>query len=48
MAVRREDGCCIAANEWTGELQQVGRCDGFVYANGGVRVDVLSAPLKPS
>ena len=46
VAVRLEDGCCIAANEWTGELQQVGPYDGFVYAYGGVRVDVLSAPLK--
>ena len=46
LAVRLEDGCCIAANEWTGELQQVGPYDGFVFAYGGKRVDVLSAPLK--
>ena len=35
----------IARNEWTGELSQVGPYDGFVYAYGGVRVEVLSAPL---
>ena len=46
LAVRLEKGCCIAANEWTGELQQVGPYDGFVYAYGGARVDQLSAPLK--
>ncbi len=45
-AIRLENGCCIAANEWTGDLQQVGPYDGFVYAFGGVSYDPLSQPLK--
>jgi NADPH-dependent 2,4-dienoyl-CoA reductase/sulfur reductase-like enzyme len=45
-AVRLENGYCIAINEWTGELHQVGPYDGFVYAYGGVRNETLSLPLK--
>ena len=45
-AQRLEQGCCIAANEWTGELQQVGPYDGFVYAYGGISVDELSRTLR--
>lgn len=45
-AIRLEDGCCIAANEWTGELNRVGPYDGFVYAYGGIRNETLSQPLK--
>ena len=41
-----ENGCCIASNEWTGELQQVGPYDGFVYAFGGKSDDVLSEQLR--
>ena len=36
----------VARNEWTGELSRVGPYDGFVYAYGGVRLDILSKPLK--
>jgi len=46
MAVRLEDGCCIASNQWTGELHQVGPYDGFVYAYGGQSVDQLSKLLR--
>ncbi len=45
-AERLEDGSCIASNEWTGELHQVGPYDGFVYAYGGQSVDTLSNPLR--
>lgn len=45
-AERLKDNCCIAANEWTGELNQVGPYDGFVYAYGGISHDILSEPLK--
>ena len=45
-ATRLEDRCCIATNEWTGELHQVGPYDGFVYAYGGQSVDKLSGPLR--
>ena len=45
-AERLDGGMCIARNEWSGELQQVGPYDGFVYAYGGIRVDTLSEPLK--
>jgi len=44
-AIRLENGYCIASNLWTGELSQVGKYDGFVYAYGGLRRDGLSAPL---
>ncbi|MCE9592293.1 MAG: NAD(P)-binding protein [Planctomycetes bacterium] len=40
------DGHCLARNEWSSELQQVGPYDGFVYAYGGIRVDTLTEPLK--
>lgn len=40
------DGCLIARNIWSGELQEVGPYDAFVYAYGGIRVDTLSEPLK--
>ncbi|MBI2194141.1 MAG: FAD-dependent oxidoreductase [Planctomycetes bacterium] len=39
-------GCLIAANIWTGELQQVGPYDGFIYAYGGAPVDTLSEALR--
>lgn len=45
-AIRLENGCCIAKNEWTGELNEVGPYDGFVYAYGGASVDTLSRPLR--
>ncbi len=45
-AVRLETGHCIAANQWTGELHQVGPYDGFVYAYGGISVDEISKPLQ--
>jgi len=45
-AIRLEQGCCVASNEWSGELQQVGPYDGFVYAFGGVSHDSLSRPLR--
>ena len=45
-AERLEQRYCIASNEWTGELQQVGPYDGFVYAYGGVSDDALSLSLK--
>ncbi len=45
-AVRLEDSCCIATNEWTGELFRVGPYDGFVYAYGGLSLDELSAPVR--
>jgi 2,4-dienoyl-CoA reductase-like NADH-dependent reductase (Old Yellow Enzyme family)/thioredoxin reductase len=41
-----KEGHLIARNEWTGDLSQVGPYEGFVYAYGAVRVDILSAPLK--
>lgn len=41
-----KDGCLIARNIWTGEMQEVGPYDSFVYAYGGLRVDELSEPLK--
>jgi 2,4-dienoyl-CoA reductase-like NADH-dependent reductase (Old Yellow Enzyme family)/thioredoxin reductase len=41
-------GRLVARNEWTGELSEVGPYDAFVYAYGGVRVDLLSEPLKRS
>lgn len=41
-----KDRCLIARNEWSGQQQQVGPYDAFVYAYGGIRVDGLSAPLK--
>ena len=44
-SIRLEEGFCIAANEWTGELHKVGPYDGFVYAYGGISVDTLSKPL---
>lgn len=40
------DGHVIARNIWTGDRQQVGPYDSFVYAYGGIRVDTLSEPLK--
>jgi 2,4-dienoyl-CoA reductase-like NADH-dependent reductase (Old Yellow Enzyme family) len=45
-AMKLENGRCIAANQWTGELFQVGPYDGFVYAYGGISDDRLSAPLR--
>jgi len=45
-ARRLENGCCIAANAWTGQLNQVGPYDGFVYAYGGISHDPLSEALK--
>ncbi len=41
-----KDGHLIARNEWTGDRSRVGPYDGFVYAYGGVRLDVLSEPLQ--
>jgi 2,4-dienoyl-CoA reductase (NADPH2) len=41
-----ENGCLVAKNIWSGELQQVGPYDGFVYAYGGIAVDELSTPLR--
>ena len=41
-----EDGHVIGRNIWTGDRQQVGPYDSFVYAYGGIRVDTLSEPLK--
>jgi hypothetical protein len=43
---RLKDHLLIAKNIWSGELQQVGPYDGFVYAYGGRSVDELSEPLK--
>ena len=40
------DGHLVARNIWTGDRQQVGPYDSFVYAYGGIRVDTLSEPLK--
>jgi len=45
-AVALRDGHLIARNIWTGERSRVGPYDGFVYAYGGVRLDVLSDPLR--
>lgn len=45
-AERLENGCCIARNEWTSELHEVGPYDGFVYAYGGTSNDMLSRPLR--
>ena len=45
-AVALRDGHLIARNIWTGERSRVGPYDGFVYAYGGKRLDVLSEPLK--
>lgn len=45
-AEKLQNGLCIARNDWSGEFQQVGPYDGFVYAFGGIRVDTLSEPLK--
>jgi dimethylglycine catabolism A len=45
-AIRLENGCCIASNEWTGELNQVGPYDGFVYAYGGTRNETMSQTLQ--
>lgn len=39
-------GCLIARNIWSGELHEVGPYDGFVYAYGGMLVDLLSEPLR--
>jgi thioredoxin reductase len=41
-----KDGCLVARNIWTGELNEVGPYDGFVYAYGGISVDTLSRPLR--
>ena len=41
-----KDNHLIARNIWTGDRQQVGPYDGFVYAYGGIRVETLSEPLK--
>lgn len=41
-----KDGLLIAKNPWSGQLQQVGPYDGFVYAYGGVAVDDFTQPLR--
>ena len=45
-AAAMREGHLIARNEWSAELEQVGPYDGFVYAYGGTRLDVLTEPLK--
>jgi 2,4-dienoyl-CoA reductase-like NADH-dependent reductase (Old Yellow Enzyme family)/thioredoxin reductase len=40
------NGCLLARNIWSDELQEVGPYDSFVYAYGGLRLDELSEPLK--
>lgn len=41
-----QNGLLIAKNPWSGQLQQVGPYEGFVYAYGGVAVDEFSQPLR--
>lgn len=41
-----ENGYLIAKNIWSGELQQVGPYDGFVYAYGGMAEDCISEQLR--